>query len=341
MLYKLRQSNGLFDSLDAVPFQSVPLEKHLENLLAKSLLDVLFEGNELMPIFQERSLQEEADIYALNRKGDLVIFELKRDGAGAEAVHQALRYCETASQWDFERLQEMLRTYSKGQATDLQKEHANSFGLEHNLEKSAFNTTQRLIIVGSAANEDLIRKINYWKSSGLLLDFIPYRVYALDHGGTTEHYFEFFSIPYDQHSNPADSKGVLFDTCRSYRPDSVWYMCEKNRVAAFGDQSHIVRYLNRNDIVFLYHKGEGIVAAGRVVSGVKVDKLEDAEYRDLEWLSARPGRVTSELKAISPTKIKELLGHGFFWARTIKVPYLVPEESSKLLQALTIDIGAR
>ena len=39
MLYKLGQTNGIFDSLEAVPFQSVPLEKHLEDLLAKSLLD--------------------------------------------------------------------------------------------------------------------------------------------------------------------------------------------------------------------------------------------------------------------------------------------------------------
>ena len=58
---------------------------------------MLFEGNELMPICQERPQQEEADIYALNERGELVIFELKRDGAGADAVHQALRYCEKAA----------------------------------------------------------------------------------------------------------------------------------------------------------------------------------------------------------------------------------------------------
>ena len=114
------------------------------------------------------------------------------------AVHQALRYCEKAAHWKFERLQEMLTTYSKGKVTDLQEEHRINFDLEHPLERSAFNTRQRLIVVGSAASEDLIRNVDYWKSKGLLLDFIPYRVYALKNGETEEHYFEFFSIPYDR-----------------------------------------------------------------------------------------------------------------------------------------------
>lgn len=341
MLYKLKQTNGVFDSLEAMPFQSVPLEKHLENLLAKSLLDVLFEGNELMPIRQERPMQEAADIYALNEKGDLVIFELKRDGAGADAVHQALRYCEKAAYWKFDRLQEMLVTYSQGKVTDLQLEHQTNFELEHPLEKSAFNRQQRLIVVGSAANEQLIKNVDYWKAKGLLVDFIPYRVYAMKNGEKEEHYFEFFSIPYDQHSNPAHEKGVLFDTCRTYIPDSIWYMCENKRVAAFGDQSHVVNYLNKNDIVFLHHKWAGIVAAGRVTSGVKVDKVKDAQYREVEWLTAKPSRVEGELKAMSPGMIKATLKHDFFWARTIKSPHLSKEESAILLKALIEVVGPK
>lgn len=83
MLYKLDKKDDKFASLDPLPFQGLPLEKELEDLLAQNLFDVLFEESNLMPIFQERAWQEEADIYALNRAGDLVIFELKRDGAGA------------------------------------------------------------------------------------------------------------------------------------------------------------------------------------------------------------------------------------------------------------------
>lgn len=347
MLYKLQQTNGVFDALEAMPFKEVALEKHLEDLLAKSLLDVLFEGNKLMPIRQERRRQEEADIYALNEKGDLVIFELKRGGAGADAVHQALRYCEKASHWNFEKLQEMLVAYTDGKATNLQEEHQANFELEHPLEKFAFNGQQRLIVVGSAANDDLIRNVNYWKAKGLLIDFIPYRVYSIKNGEADEHYFEFFSIPYDQHSNPAKEKGVLFDTCRTYIPSSIWYMCENNRVAAFDDQRHVINYLGKNDVVFLYHKWIGIVAAGKVVGAVKQEEVVldgkslMSRYRELEWLTAIPSREEANPTGMTPGRIREVLNHNFFWARTIKSPYLSKEECDTLRNALIEVVGVK
>jgi len=51
-------------------------EKHLENLLARHLFEVLFQGTPLLPFHQERPYQAVADMYALNQNGDVVIFEL-------------------------------------------------------------------------------------------------------------------------------------------------------------------------------------------------------------------------------------------------------------------------
>lgn len=341
MLYKLGETNGVFDSLEPMSFKSVALEKHLEDLLAKSLLDLLFEGNELMPIFQERLRQEEADIYALNKQGDLIIFELKRDGAGSDAVHQALRYCEKSAHWKYDRLQNMLSTYTKGKSVNLQEEHRLNFDLDHHLEKSAFNNQQRLIVVGNASSENLIRNVDYWKSKGILIDFIPYRIYELKNGDKKEHYFEFYSIPYDQHSNPAHIKGVIFDTNLSYDADGIWYMCENSRVAAFGDQMEIVKYLKKNDIVFLYHKNQGIIAAGKVTSNkVTEDEGEEALYHGLEWMTAKPTRGVP-YKFMPASKIKKVLDRNFFWARTIKTPYLSSSESETLLKALIKVVGSK
>lgn len=167
MLYKLGQSTpGVFDSVKPLPFQNVGPEKHLEDLLAKNLLEVLFE-DELMPIFQERSWQAEADIYALNKKGDLVIFELKRGGAGGGAVHQALRYCEQASHWQYDNLQDKLRRYTSNPSVELQESHKTTFNLEKPLERTAFNTRQQLVVVGSAGDDELVRNVDYWKSKGI------------------------------------------------------------------------------------------------------------------------------------------------------------------------------
>ncbi len=328
MLYKLGKSGRKFDSMDPLPFSGLPLEKELEDLLAQNLWDVLFEGSQLVPIRQERSWQPEADIYAINKQGDLVIFELKRAHADGGAVHQALRYCEKAGRSGYEKLEEMLRVYTSNKPVDLQQEHQSNFNLEHPLDRSAFNRKQHLVIVGSAGDEELIRNVDYWKSKGISIEFVPYRVYKI--GG--EHYFEFFSLPYDQHSNPGDTRGVIFDTNLRYDENSIWYMCEGNRVAAFGDIKGIVHSFNRGDVAFLFHKGHGIVAAGEVKSEVKEDG-PDTMYRDLRWLTPKPVR-SRELKFMTVSNIKQVLGHDFFWARTMKTPFLREQEPAQLLAEL-------
>ncbi len=90
MLYKIKEQAEVFEKLEPVEFKDFSsfgkLEKDLENLIADSILDVLFEDARLMPVFQERQWQAEADIYALNENGELVIFELKRSSAGKDAT---------------------------------------------------------------------------------------------------------------------------------------------------------------------------------------------------------------------------------------------------------------
>jgi hypothetical protein len=75
MLYRLSPANNSFGSLEPISFLGAAdlqkTEKDLENLIATHLLDVLFEGAPLLPIFQERQLRAEADIYAIIAKAIL------------------------------------------------------------------------------------------------------------------------------------------------------------------------------------------------------------------------------------------------------------------------------
>ena len=332
MLYELNTTDGQYDRLEPVPFKVFScfgkLEKDLEELIARSILDVLFEDASLMPIFQERQYQAEADIYALNERGDLVIFELKRSVAGDGAVHQALRYAQDAGQWSYATLQGKYQTYS-GSSLELTDAHREAFNLEHPLDPKSLNTRQHLIVIGSAADDGLINAVSYWKRQGLSIEFLPYRLYEL--GG--RQYFEFFALPFDRHRNPSEVKGVLFDTNRSYDEDSIWYMLENARVAAFGDAKRFIEHLSPGDIVFFSHKWSGLVAAAIVRKG-KVKK-PDAEtwYRDVEFLTPVPTRGMP-LKAMPFSMVAEITGKTFYWARTIKVPYLSKPEAETLLAAL-------
>lgn len=332
MLYKLHKTTDKFDRIEPLPFKDFSsfahLEKDLELLIASNILDVLFEDSGYMPIFQERAYQAEADIYALNESGELIIFELKRSNASNDAVHQALRYAQDSGQWPYSKLNGKFQTYSNSKL-DLASAHKEAFDLEHKLEPKEINKKQHLIIIGSAADDTLINAVAYWSKQGISIDFLPYRIYQI-HG---EPYFEFFSPPFDRHKNPGTIKGVLFDTNRSYDEDAIWYMLENSCVAAFGDAQRYVEHIYPGDIVFLSHKWAGIVAAGRVKKG-PIKKLDnDTAYREVDFLTPIQPR-TKAIKAMPFRNVSQITGKSFFWARTIKVPYISKIEAENLVSNL-------
>ena len=330
MLYKISLTNGKFDHLEPEPFKNFSnfdhIEKDLENLIASSLLEVLFEDSRLMPVFQERQRQAEADIYALNEKGELIIFELKRASAGDDALHQALRYAQDAGQWSYAKLQDKYQGYLKSSSpVELTQAHKEAFNLEHALEAKEINAKQHLIVIGSAADDSLINSVTYWKKQGVSIDFLPYRIFEI----ANEKYFEFFALPYDKHRNPGDIKGVLFDTNRSWDDDSIWYMMNNNCVAAFGEAKRFVEYVYPGDIVFFSHKWEGIIAAGKVKKGQVVAPDDETLYRYVEFITPIP-KEGSLIKAMPFKMVSAITGKSFFWARTIKVPYLSRDEAYDL-----------
>ncbi len=128
MLFKLDQTNK--DYLKGVKTATLDqihwTEKDLENLISKNL-SLFIPENQLMVIFQERQRKEEADIFALDKDGVLFIFELKRWKSSQENLLQVLRYGQRFGQYDYDALQEMIRTYHKNPSLNLVETHFNYF----------------------------------------------------------------------------------------------------------------------------------------------------------------------------------------------------------------------
>lgn len=331
MLYKLSLEEKNPYRLEPVPFFDLSelskIEKDLENLIADNLLNKLFEDNALMPIYQEKSFQGVADIYALTDKGDLVIFELKRGVVGDEAMVQILRYTQTAGQWGYDSLNHYFKKLNPEK--DLAEAHREDFQLDRTLTPAEFNRNQHLYVVGSAANETLAKSLTYWKSKGLSVEFIPYRIYKLG----DQLYFEFFSKPHDLHINPNQIKGVILDTNRTYNEECVWDMLKKKRASAYGDVAYVADYIKKRDFVFLSHRNYGIVAAGEATSSTK-GEYDEERYVEIKWLTKIPSKDEGIKKYLPFSDVTKLLGHGFFWARTLKTPYLSAEESTLLFNEL-------
>lgn len=168
-----------------------------------------------MPIFQEHQWQAEPDLCALDKDGNLIIFELKRGTVPGDTTIQIMRYAQNYGQMKYSDLEKLYQNY-KNTTQSLQEAHAETFGIENNpLSQEVFNKKQKMVIVGSSSDTSLMAAVDYWKSKNLDIDFLPYRFYKI--GG--EIYFDFFAKPYDFHMNPRDKKGILFDTNRSYMED--------------------------------------------------------------------------------------------------------------------------
>lgn len=336
MIYKLYINDKKPSGLEPIPFFDIAelgkIEKDLENLIADNLLNKLFEDNALMPIHQERSFQGEADIYAVTITGDLVIFELKRGVVGDDAMLQILRYTQTAGQWGYDQLNNYFKKTNSEK--ELAEAHKEDFQLARSLTPAEFNRNQHLYVVGSAANDKLAKSLNYWKLKGLSVEFIPYRIYKIEN----QLYFEFFSKPNDIHINPNHTKGVILDTNKTYNEECVWDMLIKKRASAYGGQKYYAHYLKKRDIIFLSHKNVGIIAGGEVISNPKEayneDLNEEEGYVEVKWLTRIPRKETGIDQWIPFAKVTELLEHGFFWARTLKTPYLTTEESKLLIEEL-------
>lgn len=330
MLYKLKGNE-----LEAMKFDDFETlgekEKNLENLLAKNLMNVIYEDEQLMPVFQERNWKEEADLWALNRQGDLVLFELKRSGVGKDTALQILRYAQIHGMKSYSELERDYRNYKGSEEVSLKEAHRENFQLDECLKENEFNRYQRLIIVGSSSDMELIKAVDYWKSNGIEIDFIPYRIYEI----SGEKYFEFFSKPYDYHINPRGCKGIIFDTCGTYNEGYTREMYEDKEVRAWGDASRFVRSFNKNDYVFYYVQGKGVVAAGRIVWDKPRETVKgnmNVEYHKVDMVVPKKDctpqyLATKALKAVLHDK-------GFYWARTAKVPYLTEEESLDVIKAL-------
>lgn len=336
MLYRFKNN-----ALEAVEYDDYSKyngkEKDLENLLAENLNDLYIEDAQLMPIFQERQMQAEPDLLALDKNGNLVVFELKREKVLGDTTIQVMRYTQEYGQKSYADLNLLYKTYNQKngmEEQELKEAHKEAFGLEKCLDENEFNLKQKMLIVGNSLDISLINAVEYWKSKNLDIDFLPYRFYKIN----DEIYFEFFAKPYDYHINPRDNKGIIFDTCRSFDEKAVWDMFKNEKISAYNSSSNFIKSFNKGDYVFYYHKGWGVIGVGIVKSSRYKEVFSDNElelYHKVELLTPKLNNE-NEIKCISANEICNLLGKKFYWASTTKRPYLSSGESKILADELII-----
>lgn len=146
------------------------------------------------------------------------------------------------------------------------------------------------------------------------------------------------TIKHTELASTGTAKGILFDTNKTYSTDALMDMLINEKISAYEGASELVNRFDVGDFAFFYVKGRGVVAGGRIISPTATSDAFQGDkelYKMVELLAPQKApRSEEHLKALSPKQLKELLGHGFYYASTVKVPYLRYEESVLLINAL-------
>ena len=130
-------------------------------------------------------------------------------------------------------------------------------------------------------------------------------------------------------------KGIIFDTNKTHSFSATIDMLTNNKIGAYGKASRFIDRFQYGDYVFYYVTGMGIVAAGQIVSEKALSVNEDERYKMVRLIV--PEHIPEnelDLCAISAKELKILLNKSFYFASTVKAPYLKQEECNILVATL-------
>jgi ribosomal protein S24E len=97
------------------------------------------------------------DLLGIDKSGDLIIIELKRDKIPKEALSQVIDYASDVASWDIDKLNEICIKYTGLELEDYLNEKFEDI----NLENLPINKTQRILFVGFSIEESLQRMIEW------------------------------------------------------------------------------------------------------------------------------------------------------------------------------------
>lgn len=298
-------------------------EEDLEHLLA-SHIEELVRADQLFVISQQRRMQEEADIMALDSSGQLFLFELKRWKGAEDNLLQVLRYGQRFGQYEYERLDNYFQSYRRRQGHDtselpLAAAHATRFDLKPELEKSRFNSSQRFIVVTNGMDTATWDSIEYWRAKGLPVEALVYRIYWDQQSKRAMIDFDPYG-PTPASPNVADEGLFVVNTNRTYDPNAFRDMLDNDKASAYEVRKHRVARIPKGADVCLYHTGVGVIAIGKAKSGY----LTKAYYNDPDGEFYVPCKFDFKVdpekspeKAVPPWEINELHGTGHRFRQTV------------------------
>ena len=145
--------------------------------------DGILEDGKLLIIGRQTNtnLGSTIDLLALDRVGDVVVVELKRDRTPRDTLAQALEYASFVEPLDTNQLERILQIYLNDDSLALAEYHRKYFDLAPD-EAVAFNKDQRIVIVGQRVTSEVRQTASFLRTKGIRVTCVEFSFFQSNGG---------------------------------------------------------------------------------------------------------------------------------------------------------------
>ena len=122
------------------------------------------------------------DLLGVDREGNVVVVELKRDGTPRDVVAQALEYAAFAARLDVDALEGILRVHEQDESLSLADCHRECFSVGQS-EAVAFNKDQHIVVVGQHVTPAIRQTASFLGSKGIRVTCVEFTFFKAAEGG--------------------------------------------------------------------------------------------------------------------------------------------------------------
>lgn len=176
------EKDGAFREYISKPFQSSYQESVLEDWLEGNP-DGIVEDGRLLIIGRQitTNLGSTIDLLALDRDGDAVVIELKRDRTPRETLAQALEYASFVEGLTANELETILCQYLNDESVSIAEYHRQYFALSND-EAVSFNKEQRIVIIANRITDDIRQTATFLRNKGLRVTCLEFSYFESEDG---------------------------------------------------------------------------------------------------------------------------------------------------------------
>jgi hypothetical protein len=157
------------------------IEFDLEDLLENNP-EHLFEDSKILIIGRQitTNLNTSIDLLGLDKFGNTVVIELKRDKTPRETIAQLLEYASFVEKLDYSQLNAILQEYS-GEENNLEEYHRQYFESDTD-EKISYNKSTKLIIVAQEISKEIRQTALFLREKGLDIYCASFKYFKTKNG---------------------------------------------------------------------------------------------------------------------------------------------------------------